>query len=326
MKGRSMKTILIALACASACSFAVAQNSGRSNPVLQDCQLSLLPENYIEVSSDKAGKLTKMMVRVGSLLQEEEIFAQLDDVEAQMQVRVAIQKLHAAYARATDTVEEKYAKAAAASAQADYDDLNAANQSGVEGVVTQTDLRAKELEVTRATLQIEKAVKDRQLALSDYRVAEVEKQAADMEVDRRVVKSPLSGQVVELFRKQGEWVEPGEPILQLAKYDVLQCEGSVDLAKYDPREIQGCTVTIEAEVGRERIEKATGKITYVEQQVLYDGSYTYRVLAEIPNRDDRGRWALFPGLRATMTIHLGTATGGEARLIEGRGARLPARP
>ncbi|QDU54859.1 efflux RND transporter periplasmic adaptor subunit [Aeoliella mucimassa] len=321
-----MKALLLAIMMSFAGTMAWAQGSGRANPVLGDCQLSLLPENYIEVSADKAGKIKQMMVRVGSLIDEEQVFAQLDDVEARMQVRVAEQKLASAKARALDTIEEKYARAAADAAKATYDDLVAANSGGIDNVVPTTDLRAKKLEWVRAMLQIEKAQKDRDLAVHDYQVAKVEAEAAEVEVQRRVVTSPLSGQVVDLFRKQGEWVEPGEPILQLAKYDVLQCEGSVNLAKYDPREVQGCKVTIKAEVGLGRIEEATGRITYVEQQVLYDGDYTYKVLAEIPNREDRGRWALYPGLRATMTIHLGTATAGSASRIEGRGLSRPVAP
>lgn len=319
------KPLVLAAICSIVATLAVAQESERENPVLSDCQLSLLPENYIEVSSDKAGKIEQMRVRVGSLIDEGQVFAKLDNVEAKMQLRVAEQKLRSAYARATDKIEEKYAVAAANAAQADYDDMKSANELG-DKIIPETELRAKELEVVRAKLQIEKAKKDRELAVREYQVAMVEKEAADLEIERRVVKAPLNGQVVELFHKQGEWVEPGEPILQLAKFDVLQCEGSVDLEQYDPREIQDCKVSIEARVGRGKTERTTGRITYVEQQVLYDGSYSYRVLAEIPNRDDRGRWALFPGLRATMTIHLGTATTSSASRIEGREAKSPIAP
>lgn len=207
-----------------------------------------------------------------------------------------------------------YAEAAADAAEADFEDLQSANIGAVDRVVPETELRAKQLEVTRAKLQIEKAKKDRELAKYDYYVSKVEKEAAQMEIDRRAVTAPFGGQVVELFRKQGEWVDPGEPILQFARYDVLQCDGNVDLSKYDPREVEGCEVTIEATVGLGRTESAKGRIVYVEQQVLYDGTYSYRVLAEIPNRVDRGRWALYPGLPATMTIHLGTATTSVSRI------------
>lgn len=318
-----MRTLGIAIVLSAATSPLFAQSADRGNPVLSGCELSLLPENYIKISADKAGTLKHLGVRVGSVVDEGQVIAQIDDEEAKMQLRVSDQKLRGAYARATDKIEEKYARAAAAAAAADYADLQAANQGAADRVVPQTELRAKELEVTRAKLQIEKAAKDRTLAIYDYDIAKVEKEAAQMEIDRRAVTAPFGGEVIELFRKQGEWVEPGEPILQFARYDVLQCNGAVFLDEYDPREIEGCEVTIEATVGRGRTERAKGRIVYVEQRVFPEGSetYSYSVVAEIPNHVDRGRWALFPGLSATMTIHLGTATTDISSRIEGRGSR-----
>ncbi|WP_442484496.1 efflux RND transporter periplasmic adaptor subunit [Aeoliella sp. SH292] len=295
-----------------------AQTAPSGNPVLEDCQLSLLPENYIEISADKEGILQKLSVREGTIVREGDVIGQIDDAEPQMQLKVAAQKLLAAKAKALDKIEEQYAQAASDAAQADYESLDAANKSGIDRVVPETELRAKKLEWVRAQLQILKAQKDRELAKYDYLVAKVEEDAANLEINRRVVKSPLAGQVVKLFRKQGEWVDPGESILQMARYDVLQCDGNVNLAQYDPRDIEGCEVTIEATVGGGRKEVAKGRITYVEQQVMYDGNYTYRVVAEVPNRVDRDRWALYPGLRVKMNIHLGTANQNMSSRIEGR--------
>jgi multidrug efflux pump subunit AcrA (membrane-fusion protein) len=295
-----------------------AQSAQRANPLIEDCQLSLLPENYIEISADKEGTLERLAVREGTIVREDEVIGQIDDAEPQMQLKVASQKLLASKAKALDKIEEQYAQAAANAAKADYDDQLAANAQGIEGVVSKTELRAKELEWVRAKLQIEKAQKDRELAKYDYLVAKVEEDAANLEIARRVVKAPYAGQVVKLFRKQGEWVDPGESILQMARFDVLQCDGRVNLAEYDPREVEGCEVTVTAKVGGGREEVAKGRITYVEQQVMYEGYHTYRVVAEIPNQVDRGRWSLYPGLKTTMTIHLGTANQNMSSRIEGR--------
>ncbi|MCO6046480.1 HlyD family efflux transporter periplasmic adaptor subunit [Aeoliella sp. ICT_H6.2] len=312
-----MKTTALALLIGLSASTLLAQSADSGNPVIEDCQLSLLPENEIEISAIKAGMLEQLNVHEGSIAEEGEVIAKLDDIEARMQLRVAQQKQQAAADRATDKVEEEYAEAAADAAEADLIDFRAANNAGVEGVVAPTELRAKELELTRAKLQIKKAFKDRQLAISDWRVAKVETEAADLEITRRRVTAPFSGQVVELFRKQGEWVDPGEPILKFVRYDVLQCDGYVNLEKYDPREVDGCEVTIEVHVGHGRLEQAKGRITYVEQQARNEGYFTYRVVAKVPNHVDRGRWALYPGLKATMTIHLGTANQAMTSRIEG---------
>lgn len=315
-----MKTVSTAIALTFVPAMLLAQSPNRGNPVLKDCQLALLPENYIEISADKAGKMVQLTVREGSIVDEGQVIAQVDNEEAKMQLRVSNQKLRAAYARATDEIEKKYAIAARDAAQADYESLQEANAGDANRVVPETELRAKKLEVVRAGLQIEKADKDRELAVYDYQVAKVEKEAADMEIARRAVTAPFSGQVVELFRKQGEWVDPGEPILQFARYDVLRCDGFVDLSKYSPQEVDGCEVSIEVTVGLGQTEQAKGRIVYVEQQVYYEDRYTFRVVAEVENREDRGRWVLTPGLPATMTIRLGTARPDLSSRIEDRRA------
>ncbi|MGI9457300.1 MAG: HlyD family efflux transporter periplasmic adaptor subunit, partial [Aeoliella sp.] len=223
------------------------------------------------------------------------------------QLHVAEQQRKAAIARFNDEIEKLYAIAASKAARANYDELLEANSGGIDNVVPATELRSAELEWKRAELQIQKADKDKQLAGYEYWIRKAEKEAAQMEIDRRVIKAPFAGEVMELFKKQGEWVNPGDPILQYVRYDVLQCDGKVNFDEYDPREVEGCDVTIEVEVGRGRIEQAQGRISHVEQQVQYEGRYTYRVQAEIPNRMDAGRWLLLPGLSAKMTIHLGSA-------------------
>lgn len=305
---RFIHTLALVAAFAPQLPFAQSAGAQSNDPTLEGCTLSFLPENYIEISSDKAGVLRLVTVREGSRVADDAVMAQIDDDEAKMQLHVAEQQRLAAAAKYKDDIEKQYAEAASAVARADYEDLREANSGGVDQVVTDTDMRRSRLEWERAELQIDKAVKDKQLAGYEYLVRKAEVQAAQMEIDRRVIKAPFGGQVMEMFRKQGEWVDPGEPILQYARYDMLQCDGKVYLDEYDPREIEGCEVTVEAVVGRGQAETTKGRIIHVDSQVQYEGRYTYRVVAEVPNRMDRNRWALFPGLPAKMTIHLGTAT------------------
>ncbi len=278
----------------------------RPDPELLECQVSFLQHNYIAISAEQPGVLRELLVREGSSAAEGVLLAQIDDQEAVMGHHVAEQKRQAAIAQYKDEIEKKYAIAAANVAKADYDDLKAANAK-LPKAVSETDLRRAKLEWDRAKLQIQKADKDKELAGYEYFIRKAEVAAANMQIDRMKVKAPYAGEVIELFRKQGEWVNPGDPILRFVRFDTLECDGKVLLKDYDPREIEGCEVTISAVVGRGVTVKAKGRITYVEQQVQYEGDYTYRVQAEIPNRQEGGRWVLFPGLPATMTIHLGTA-------------------
>ena len=301
-----MKTLIAAVALLVA-SPVLAQSSN-VNPVLEDCQLSFLKENNIEIPAEQAGVLRMLSVQEGSTIdQEGKVIAQIDDQEAVMKKNIAVQQVKAAFARYQDNIEEEYAKAASAVAEADFLDLDEANNGKVQRVVTASDLRRAKLEWDRAVLQIEKAKKDKQLAGYEYLIRKAELDAAEMEITRRVIKAPFAGRVLEVYRNQGEWVNPGDPILQLVRYDTLMCDGTVFFDDYDPRDIEGCEVLVEVSTGRIS-EQATGRVTYVEQKAEYGLQYSYRVRAEITNKEVAGRWALFPGLPAKMTIQLGTAT------------------
>ena len=56
------------------------------------------------------------------------------------------------------------------------------------------------------------------------------------------ITSPLDGVIVQLYRKPGEWVSPGDPIARLVRMDRLRVEGFVDASKYLPEEIDGSRV------------------------------------------------------------------------------------
>ena len=301
-----MKTLVAAVALLVA-SPVLAQSSN-VNPVLEDCQLSFLKENNIEIPAEQAGVLRMLSVREGSTIEQEgQVIAQIDDKEAEMKERIAVAQLNSAHARYRDEIEKEYAIKAAEVALADYEGLREANSGGVKRAVTATDLRRAKLEWERALLQGKKADKDKELARFEYHIRRAEWDAAKMEVERRVIKAPFAGRVLEVYRNQGEWVNPGDPILQLVRYDKLMCDGTVFFDDYDPREIEGCEVLVEVSTGRIS-EQATGRVTYVEQKAEYGLQYSYRVRAEITNKEVAGRWALFPGLPAKMTIKLGTAT------------------
>jgi hypothetical protein len=86
--------------------------------------------------------------------------------------------------------------------------------------------------------------------------------------------------------------------------DTMQVEGAVDQKLYDPHELQGCEVTVEIKMARDRKETVKGRVTKVSSVIGYDG--TYNVRAEVSNRQEHGSWMLRDGMPAVMKIHLGT--------------------
>ncbi|MFK7819257.1 MAG: HlyD family secretion protein [Planctomycetaceae bacterium] len=113
----------------------------------------------------------------------------------------------------------------------------------------------KEAELARdnqATAKITKEVKDRTLELAELR-----------QQKRRVV-SPINGEVAEILRNKGEWVEPGTPIARVIRLDRLRVEGYVK-ALPRVRQLVGSKVQItSAQDGSLRL---IGTVTYVGAEV-----------------------------------------------------------
>ena len=84
-------------------------------------------------------------------------------------------------------------------------------------------LRKAECEYETAGLSLEGLQK--QVAITEERV------------ERRRLRAPFSGMVVERLRSQGEWAEVGESVLRIIRLDVLSVEGyvSAQLIKPDSR-------------------------------------------------------------------------------------------
>jgi multidrug efflux pump subunit AcrA (membrane-fusion protein) len=264
----------------------------------------------ILLPAKEPGVLVSLNVEEGARVTKGQEIGQIDDSEPQAQKKAARYARDAAGKRAQDDVEIRYSKAQADVAHADYDQLVETNLIAPKAV-TAVELRAKKLEWDRAVLAIEKSGKDQELAKFEWYTKQAELDAADLAINRRKIIAPFDGEVVEIQRKQDEWVNPGDPILRLVRRDVVRVEGKVDQREFDPHELQGSNVTVEVQLARGRTEKVTGRVVDVSPVLSYDGRFV--VLAEVANRQVGGNWILMDGQRAQMTIHA-NPTGAAAEL------------
>jgi multidrug efflux pump subunit AcrA (membrane-fusion protein) len=264
-----------------------------------------------ELPAKEPGVLVKLTVKQGDKVEAGQTIGLVDDTEPQMQKKVADYARAAAYKRAKDDVEVRFAKAQAAVAEKDYEKLVETNQRAARAV-TDVELRRAKLDWDRAVLAIEKAGHEQELAKFEYFTKGAEYEAAEKAIERRAIVAPFGGEVVELHRKQDEWVNPGDPILRLARRDIMEVEGAVAQSDYDRSQVRGCNVTVEVQLAGGRSESLSGRIVYVSPVVRYDGMYLVR--AEVPNREEAGDWMLPDGQPAKMTIHLNTAGAPTAEL------------
>ncbi len=273
------------------------------NPVLEPCIVKVQEE--VRIPAQEAGVLIHMPIKEGSRLSKGDVLATVDDREAKMALRISEYGFQAAMQRALDEIEETYAVKAAEVAKIDWEQDMKANRDHPDAI-PEIEVRQKKLVWERSNLQIEKAQKDRKLARFDARTKKAEQDAAEMALKWRTILAPFDGEVVDIYRHESEWVNPGDPILKLVRFDALYVEGYAYARDYDRGELKGRPVTVRVAKARGREVSVEGTIVYVSQLVQGDGSYVVR--AEVQNQHDGDNWLIQPGLRARMTIHLDAAT------------------
>lgn len=275
------------------------QAAGRRIVTMDHCLIS--PVADIQVPSQESGPLVLVNVEENALVQKGQQLARLDDRKSQLEKIAAEKERDAALAKATDDIEIRYAQAAFEVEGAELDKLMAA-KNRIDKAVSDSELRRVRLNRHKAELQIERSKLERQIAQLQADVHESTVKLTQEALNRRQIVAPMDGVVVTLFRRQGEWVNAGEPVLQLVKMDTLRAEGFVSAAEYDVVDLADREVRVEVELAGKRRESFTGRVTVISP--LVQAGNKYRVRAEVSNRFEAGHWLLRPGMTASMTIAL----------------------
>lgn len=259
------------------------------------CLVTVLDE--VEVAAPEAGLLDKVLVREGALIKLGTPLAQIDARQAILEQRKAEFELEVARKEANNDVNVRYAKAAWGVAKAEYESALEANRKS-PGSVSDLELRQKELAMQKAHLQIEQSERDLDVAVVTAKTREVLVELGKLNVERRSIKAPLAGVVVDISKRPGEWVTPGDPVLRLVRVDRFRVEGLIDARRYG-RELEHLAVTVEADIAGGKHAKYTGEVVFVSPEIE-PVTNKVRLWAEVDNTDLQLR----AGTRATMTIHL----------------------
>ena len=258
----------------------------------------IMPIDQAEVPAQEQGVLTKFFIQEGYEDKNDDPLAQIDDEQAKMAVQVQQAKLSAAEREASNDVNIRYAKAARNVADAE---LKSAKETiaRVPGAVPATEIRKLELSVVQATLQIEQSSNQFEISKYQVDVSKAELDAAKLGVTRRVVKSPISGIIVEKYRNEGEWVKPGDPIVKVVYFEKLRVKTTFDINRIPMQRVMKHNAKISV------VQKPgltfNGKVVFANPVIQSGGAY--EVWIDVDNVVDKdGFWTLQPGMEAIVTI------------------------
>jgi multidrug resistance efflux pump len=259
----------------------------------------------MQVPARHPGILAELAPQEGDVITKGMHIAQIDDTDTKMKMNVARFEYESARQQADNNIRVLAAEASEKVAEANYEKMVDINEKA-PGAVTQTELRRLRLEHTHADLQIGLAKLEFEVAGITSNARRQQHMLAQSEWENCQITAPWDGVMVERYRREGEWLQQGEPILRMVQMDRLRVEGFLKLADFSPLEVDGADVIMEFHLTRGRIERRTGTIDFVSPQV--DGG-EFRVWAYVDNtleQNHRGKqqWLLLPGMMAEMTIIL----------------------
>jgi macrolide-specific efflux system membrane fusion protein len=251
--------------------------------------------DQLDVPAREAGTVIALELQEGARVEEGALLARIDDTEARFALDRARIDLDIARQTAASDVAQRGAERTLATAQSELQRALEAREK-LRDIVTDTELDRLRLAVDQARLAVEKAKQDQAVARLTVDSKQVEAEFAAQKVQRRQVLAPFGGVVVQVHKRRGDWVEPGEKLLRLVRLDRLRVEGHLD-ARYATAQLAGKSVVLTVEFPGQAAQKWPGKLTFVSPEID-PFNKQIRVLAEI----DNPQGTLQPGLRGMLTI------------------------
>jgi macrolide-specific efflux system membrane fusion protein len=260
-----------------------------------------IPSAVIKVTEEaavpaaEAGVLVRLAVKEGQLVNEGDMLGQILDSDVRLAVEKAKLEADIALRQMNNETNVKFARKSVEVARAELTRSLETNEKFPK-TVSQTELDRQKLLVEKGDLEVKQAEHDLEIAALTRDVRESEYRAALDQLARRTISAPLAGMVVELHRRRGEWVQPGETVARIVRLDRLRAEGFL-AAKHARLELVGSKVKLKIAGPDGKPQEFPGEIVFVSPEIDPINSQV-RVWAEVENTG----LALRPGMQATLVV------------------------
>jgi len=248
-----------------------------------------------DIAAGETGLISKVHFKAGEFVDEQTVIAELDSTQAQLKLKEAEIEYAKAMEVASSDVENR---AAVKSLEVSKAELLRA-QEAVEKFaksISQTEMDRLRLTTERAELLIEQAEQTARVARLDADLRQNQVKFAKNTLDRHLIRTPISGMVVQVSFHPGEWVETGKSMARILRLDRLGCEGRVASQSVDVSMI-GRPVRITIHPPKRKPVTMIGALTFVDPQIS-------RIKKDVLVRAefDNPKFAVLPGMAAEIEI------------------------
>ncbi len=244
------------------------------------------------VAAQVAGVLKMVHVREGDRVHVGASLGTIDSKSSDLQLERSKVALDVAQKNLENTIDIELAQKNFAVAENEYDRAIESNKV-VSDVYPMVEVERLKLVRDRAELEVSRARFAKEIARLEVLKSQIEhKQLVDL-IGKHTISSPVSGMVVAVEKRTGEWVEPGAVTVRIVEIDRLRIEGFLKAEQAD-LELLDRDANVELVVAGKTM-RTTAKLVFISPEVNPINSQV-RVFLDIDNSDGKLR----PGLRPTV--------------------------
>ncbi len=271
----------------------------------QNCMVKTIQN--IRVPAGAEGRITEMLAVEGANVKPGDVLALIDDTQAQLALRLRQAEERETELNALNDINYRNAVKSEQLAKAEAE---AYKELRRQGATPRWEMEKKILEADTATLRIELAELQENVAKVQYIAKRTERELAEHELERRKIVAPFAGFIENRIAQLGEWVQPGSPVLQLVQLDKLRVEGDIDALQNAGQLARGTPVKVYIYANSRRspeaidIENAVaidGRIGFVSSEI--DLNHRHRIWVEIENQQLGEEWVFKPGMEADIVVY-----------------------
>ena len=234
-----------------------------------------------KIPSRVSGVVSTSQLVVGLLANEGDTLLELESEKIKVRVEVLRQELEISRQQASSRVEIEFGKKSRAVAEAERRRAVESNNK-FPGLVPPSEMDRLQLVIDRASAELEKNEFTSELNGKLARVKELAWELGKIELTDHVIRAPMNGMIVEVFRHTGEWVNVSEPVARMIRMDVLRAEVDIS-AKYSLQQIRDASPVFHPAAIELGDKSYIGKVMLVHPEIN-PINHTSRVWIEFPNQ------------------------------------------
>jgi multidrug efflux pump subunit AcrA (membrane-fusion protein) len=262
--------------------------------IVDNAVLKIVEERNVPARTK--GVIKKSNIREGSVVTAGELLMAIDETQQLIELKKSRQELEMATLEADSRVDLIYVERSIEVAQAELERAQRSNQRR-PGVVAQSELDQLGLVVSRSIAEKEKTEFQIEMRgmMKQIREAAVELNQHQLQLCQ--IPAPMSGMIVDVFRREGEWVDASEPVARVVRLDLLRAEIKLP-AQIALGDLVGASATFFPRLANSSLQKSyPGKVVFVYPEAN-PISADVRVWIEIENQDLK----LMPGLLGRIEV------------------------